>query len=623
MEPALILLSSRKPLAAAVAEACARRGARLVRAATVEECAAAWGEGEARALGVLADSRSLRERERARLVEVHHEGGAPGLLFLEPGESTYPAPGPRAVPRLQWSMDPDFLARAALPADAPAVFLADETLYLTGLLHELLREAGWRAVVADSAAGLEQILETAWEWTVSGTLAGRAVVLRWSGGPDEVRGAVRGLAEKAPAAVLRVVESRAPLLAAAEALGRRWPAFLPRRLLEPGLDLLLGRPAEDPTSLGRVLVLDDDAESLAAISRDLMEEGYEITACAQAQDALDAAEARHYHAAVLGADARTAEGAASVLAARLRALDPELSLILLLEEGGAEESFTAIGRAVEGRLDGCLLKPADRTRARLAVARAIDRRRLEAENGRMLARLQETHQSLERLASFQKNFFAMVAHDIKNPLMGVSGFAELLELKLADPKLLDYARHIQSSARALTALVNDLVDLAAIESGKLRVERVRAEPARIAEEVAARVRVAAEARRIAFALALASGLPELRCDPLRLGQVLQNLCTNAIQYTPEGGTVELSARGESGAVVFAVRDSGIGIAKKDLARIFERFFQAEDAQAMRGGGFGLGLVIASEIVAAHGGTIAVDSEPGKGSTFRVAIPIPT
>jgi hypothetical protein len=114
----------------------------------------------------------------------------------------------------------------------------------------------------------------------------------------------------------------------------------------------------------------------------------------------------------------------------------------------------------------------------------------------------------------------------------------------------------------------------------------------------------------------------LRGDSLRIGQVIQNLSTNAIQYTSEKGSVFVKVQVYAAAVTVSVRDTGIGISKEDLPRVFQRFFQAENAQKMRRAGFGLGLKISQEIVKAHGGGMGVDSELGKGSVFYFTIPIP-
>ena len=196
-----------------------------------------------------------------------------------------------------------------------------------------------------------------------------------------------------------------------------------------------------------------------------------------------------------------------------------------------------------------------------------------------------------------------------------------MRMKSKDDSLSRSIGNMESAARTLNGLISDLVDFAAIESGKLRVNVSELDLASVVADVRARVQVPAEKRRIALNVTVPPSLPPLSGDPLRVGQVIQNLCTNAVQYTPEGGAMFLSVSVAPAHVAVSVRDTGIGISKEDLPRIFERFFQASNAVEMRRAGFGLGLKISQEIVRAHGGTIGVASELGKGSTFAFTLPL--
>jgi len=146
----------------------------------------------------------------------------------------------------------------------------------------------------------------------------------------------------------------------------------------------------------------------------------------------------------------------------------------------------------------------------------------------------------------------------------------------------------------------------------------------VVAEFGSRILIAAQQRNIKYTVHPLPPLPKIQGDPQRLGQVLQNLCTNAINYTPEGGSVTVTVTRDdaAGEIRTGVQDTGIGISKEDLPKIFQRFFQTEQAQKMRKGGFGLGLKIAREIVERHGGRIGVESEPGKGSLFYFTLPLP-
>ena len=240
----------------------------------------------------------------------------------------------------------------------------------------------------------------------------------------------------------------------------------------------------------------------------------------------------------------------------------------------------------------------------------------------LLERLRSSNEELSRLNSFQSKFFTMVAHDIKSPLNVILGYTRILNDENTDPKLVEFLNHISGSARTLNFLISDLVDFAAIENGILRMKPGAVDIAAVAAAILGRMEVLAKKKDVRFALSPLPELPMLKGDADRVAQVLQNLCGNALQYTPAGGAVTLAATREADFVRLSVVDTGIGISAGDLPRIFERFFQADNAREMRGAGFGLGLKIAREIVEAHGGGIRVESVVGRGSTFSFTLPLP-
>lgn len=243
---------------------------------------------------------------------------------------------------------------------------------------------------------------------------------------------------------------------------------------------------------------------------------------------------------------------------------------------------------------------------------------LMMENVSLLKQIQESQRQNEA----QKKFLAMVAHDVQNPLTAILAYAEILGQRLWKlPTASKYTSNIRSAAAMLNRLITDLVDLAAIESGKLRVNMKVMNLAAVAKEVASRMAIVARKKKIKFSVNLPPAVPPLMGDPSRLDQVLQNLCANAIQYTPKNGKVDMEIKVTSRWIVVSVSDSGIGISKEELPRIFERNFQGCDAQKMRQAGFGLGLEISREIVQGHGGQIGVESKLGKGSRFFFKLPI--
>ncbi|MBI3297425.1 MAG: hypothetical protein HYZ75_04635 [Elusimicrobia bacterium] len=611
MEPRLILVSSDKVLSEAFGKACAAAGARVDIMASVSQFPAAWGDGEARAAGVVADHLAMRDRERRRLLELHVQTGAPPLILLElPETSTVAARG--APVRLLWPPDEGFLEELRESGQTSLLVLVEPSLAEAGILPAKLERAGFKPF---EAASPQEAISFAARFLEPG-----AALAALTPDPLEAEAILELARQARPDIRLLVAESRAPLHAAESALRRRRPALVPRRLLAAVPDLLMGREAADPLSLGRILLFEPDRVQLARLSEALLDEGFEVAACRTAEDAARRTVEDRCHVAVVAGSAESPEAAARA-AAKLRLIDPELRLVLTVRRGSLQSALQGLAAVVEVGLDDCLLAPVDPDRLAFSVRKALERRFLQRENARLLVELQRTNHELESLTGFQKNFFAMVAHDVKNPLGAILGYAQLMALKSKDATLNRPIAAIESAAKTLNGLISDLVDFAAIESGKLRVSLEEMDLARVVTEVQSRVHVAAERRRITLSLALPPKLPILKGDPLRVGQVIQNLCTNAIQYTPEGGAVFLAVALSADKVTISVRDTGIGISKEDLPRIFERFFQAENAQVMRRAGFGLGLKISQEIVKAHEGTIGVSSELGKGSTFAFTLPL--
>lgn len=230
---------------------------------------------------------------------------------------------------------------------------------------------------------------------------------------------------------------------------------------------------------------------------------------------------------------------------------------------------------------------------------------------------------LRRLERVRQDFVANVSHEFKTPLTAIQGFAEtLLAGALDDPSNnRRFLEIIREHAARLARLTDDLLKLARIEAGKLEVQFSAVNLADLIEGCAEISLLKAGRKQIALEIDLPASLPPVQGDSSLLHEVLQNLLDNAIQYTPAGGKIHVTASVDSGTVVVAVADTGIGIPVVDQERIFERFYRVDAARSREAGGTGLGLSIAKHIVEAHGGQIRVDSEVGRGSTFFFSVPL--
>ncbi|MBA3476919.1 MAG: PAS domain-containing protein [Lautropia sp.] len=245
-----------------------------------------------------------------------------------------------------------------------------------------------------------------------------------------------------------------------------------------------------------------------------------------------------------------------------------------------------------------------------------ERKRLEEERRRLNT---ELAQSLRR----KDEFLATLAHELRNPLAPIVTALEVLRLKApADPQMRWSRDVIERQVRHMTRLVDDLLDVARISSGKAQLRTERIELASVVHHAVESVKSLIDSARHALSISLPPAPLMLEADPTRLSQVLANLLSNAAKYTPPGGHISLSVRQEDREVVISVSDDGIGLSAPDLERIFSMFAQVAPALDRSQGGLGIGLALSRGLVELHGGTIVATS-PGQqhGSTFIVRLPL--
>jgi signal transduction histidine kinase len=259
---------------------------------------------------------------------------------------------------------------------------------------------------------------------------------------------------------------------------------------------------------------------------------------------------------------------------------------------------------------------------RLAVTLA-EMRQLEHVRTQLLEREQAARGSAEEANRLKDRFLAIVSHELRTPLNAILGWAELLCKGKVEPARRDRAvACIYNGARRQAQLIEDLLDVARITSGKLRLERTFLDPRDPVREALQLAQPAADAKRIRLGLAAAGPVGQIYGDAARLQQVASNLLSNAIKFTPEGGEVRVELRGTADAVEIVVSDTGKGIAPGFLPWVFEPFRQGDETTTRVHSGLGLGLSIVKSIVAGHGGRVSVQSRgEGLGATFIVALPV--
>jgi signal transduction histidine kinase/CheY-like chemotaxis protein len=249
--------------------------------------------------------------------------------------------------------------------------------------------------------------------------------------------------------------------------------------------------------------------------------------------------------------------------------------------------------------------------------------RLEHARAELLEREQAARASAESANRLKDQFLAMVSHELRTPLSAILGWAEMLQAGALPPEKRARASDaIFNNAKRQAQLIDELLDVARIMSGKLRLEHTAVDPQEIVNGALETVQPAAEAKGIRIDVAIDPAVGAFHGDGPRLQQVLWNLLSNAVKFTPPGGAVSVAVRlsGKAGEIV--VRDSGPGIPRDFLPSVFEPFRQADGSHTRLHGGLGLGLAIVRQLVEAHDGVVHVDSAgEGQGATFRVRLPI--
>jgi len=234
---------------------------------------------------------------------------------------------------------------------------------------------------------------------------------------------------------------------------------------------------------------------------------------------------------------------------------------------------------------------------------------------------QDLHATAERALSQQKNILAMVAHELRNPLTPISLIAERM-VRLPSDQLPRMRELIEGQVRHISKLVDDLLDVSRVSTGKLRVERQHVDMIEILNNAIGACSPLMMAKKQHFEAHLPDGALIVNGDPARLTQILSNLLANAAKYTPAGGSIELSVTVQADVLKISVSDNGIGISADVLPFIFDPYVQDEHAIGFNGSGLGIGLTVVRELVEAHSGKVVGMSEgSGKGSEFVVTLPM--
>ena len=264
---------------------------------------------------------------------------------------------------------------------------------------------------------------------------------------------------------------------------------------------------------------------------------------------------------------------------------------------------------IKGQGDGDLISRS----IRYAIERKlIDRQLIEAK------------QSAEAANRAKSEFLANMSHELRTPLNAIIGFAEMIEQELKGPLSETYRQYgeiVRTSGQHLPSIINDILDIAKLSSGKIELNLEPLDVTKVITEAVSIIAKKADSARVQIAIDLDARCPRIEADRLRMRQVLLNLLTNAVKFTPAGGYIGVSASIGASELRIAVKDTGIGIAPEDINPALEPFTQVGEGRMRGQEGTGLGLPISKTLVVLHGGRFDITSAPDLGTTVTISLPI--
>ncbi len=368
-----------------------------------------------------------------------------------------------------------------------------------------------------------------------------------------------------------------------------------------------------------ILVIDDEVGIREGCRRALAPLGYDVDVAETGATGLRKLRERSFDLVLLDLMMPGMSGMEAL--GRIHEIDPDIVIIIITGYATVEAAVQTIKKGAYNFIS----KPFTSDDLILVVNQGLEHRRLTRETKRLQAIEEEAKElaraktELEKLDAMKSRFMLTVAHELRAPVAAIQGYLGLI----LDGYAADDAQEMVDSAHQrcgeLLDMIDDLLLLARMKERATEVKKATVSVAGILEEVSSLFKGEAEGKGLTFKVEIAAR-PEMLVNKEHLKQLWSNLISNAIRYTPPGGSIVASLDEKDGRIVGMVSDTGIGIAADDLSRIFEEFYRTEGAKKLEAQGTGLGLPIVKEIVDSYGGTIEVDSKQGEGSTFTFTLP---
>ncbi|HSO93534.1 MAG TPA: response regulator, partial [Candidatus Dormibacteraeota bacterium] len=405
--------------------------------------------------------------------------------------------------------------------------------------------------------------------------------------------------------------------------------------LMQALRTLLG---SEPESEVRPLLLaiDDDPDNRAFLTKAVTKQGFEVVSAPNARDARRQLDSRR--PALIFLDVQMPEESGLTLLPQMLRDFPDAVVVMMTAYGSEQVA----AEALRGGADDYIAKPIDLQRLRELLERNLDKQRLRAERQGLVSRLKDSNRylmrqhaalrqadeeilqvnrQLEKSNRYKSEFLANMSHELRTPLNAILGFSEILldaTMNLTGGERTEFLRNIHSSGQHLLGLINDILDLAKVEAGKMELHPEPLQPLEALHEVTSILEPMA--RQQGLQLVTMGSAEPVQADRSKFKQVLYNLLSNAVKFTPPPGKITVVIKDTPEQLVVSVHDTGIGMKPEDLPKLFREFEQIDGSYTRRYQGTGLGLALCRRFVEMHGGRIWAESQFGAGSTFTFTIP---